>query len=315
MKSETIFKRRAFIVGLAIVSQALISSVPVSGSDVAAADSRVSEFQEQITRIIAAGQALNLDELERIGEQVERDYEKWRGDHYYRLMCAVSATIGTYSLGHPKRESVLERRYATLAIEKPDPVPLDVEVHLLLRLQGDVEYQRGLRGQAWADFRAERVRRWKQVWDRLDTVISSFAPKAYHASGFVNHPLPEGVSGFTGMPPDRIKDPQKRAEYEAILAEDLKASKAYQQHGEWQQLDGMLSPVLEKYITTVYSRPPFRVEELRDILGVQASGEPQRPRLQQRSAQILESVEKVIVLPTSSRPAVPETSPASAPAP
>ena len=104
-----------------------------------------AEFEGEVARIRAAAQSRDLDQMEKIGEQIERDRERWKGEYYYRLMHAVSGAIGSRDFGQPQRESALERRYAELALAKPDPIPVDIEIELLLRLENDAGRRASMR--------------------------------------------------------------------------------------------------------------------------------------------------------------------------
>ena len=102
------------------------------------------------------------------------------------------------------------------------------------------------------------------AWKRLiDAIDPNWNP---NDEPFLNIPLPEGISGEAGMAPEHIKDPNRRAEYEAAIEKNRQKAERY---GEQYKLRNWLKRFpkrAEEYIIQAYSKPPFDVEELKQYL-------------------------------------------------
>lgn len=110
----------------------------------------------------------------------------------------------------------LEQQYAALGLSVADKIPVALEIYL-------VEHLRPRPAVAHRDdeMRSHRAALWAHAWHRIEAeTITDFNFEDNRP--LMNVPPPAGIPGAAGMAPERISDPQKRALYEAAIAENKK---------------------------------------------------------------------------------------------
>ena len=82
----------------------------------------------------------------------------------------------------------------------------------------------------------------------------------------VHVPLPPGVDGESGMPPERIKDEAIRAKYKAAVEENNKKNQIHSEQNKLRLWMERFPDGAGSYIIKAYSNPPYNVAELKESL-------------------------------------------------
>jgi len=220
--------------------------------------------QELRLRIKAARETLNMNELERLGDEIETTRNNLKVGDYAALMLDVSNALSSTDLRDDK-QYVLAQKFASLVLVKQLSLPADLEAKLVLHLQEDIEYTKGqVSPEEWSEKRRTRSETWLRTWRHLkDAIDPNFNPNDLPLA---NVPLPAGVAGPAGLAPEQIKDPELRAQYQrAIDANNQKAERNRTQ-AALRRTQDMYGNVMEAYLVRSYSRPPHNAGELEKIL-------------------------------------------------
>ncbi len=89
----------------------------------------------------------------------------------------------------------------------------------------------------------------------------------------------------SGMSPENIKDPEVRAAYEAAIAENKRIMEKNSEQLMLRRMEEHFAPRAEKYITTIYLRPPYNLPELKQKMDEYITNK-------ERKARIINSVTK-----------------------
>ena len=117
-----------------------------------------------------------------------------------------------------------------------------------------------------------------------------------------NVDLPEGVTGFPGMPPELIKDPALRAEYEQAIKKNREKTEIRNEQLNLRNTKNRYRRIVEKYLISTYSIPPYANEELSKYVNEYIAEEKTRSR-------ILDTVKKNIEAQAEKAPKEPVREP------
>lgn len=186
--------------------------------------------------------------------------KKWRGNGgaYTKLMMHTLEQLATSAFNQPLKQSVLERKYALLALSSAKNLTVGQQVFFVLRLTDDYSDKFGPDKEKWAAKRREYAIKWMQVYQRLDAAQD----KKFDFSDepFFNVPPPSPYR--TRISPSAIKEPKLRSEYELALARNEKKAKAYSEQLKLRELRELLLSRLVPFLTNAYSRSPENITEL-----------------------------------------------------
>lgn len=224
-----------------------------------------TEYERYLSLIQSFRDSRDLKGLERAADEINQKWDEFDGDNYFVLMLNICSQLCSYDFNEEGRELYMADKFAVLALEKSDKIPLEVEFEILSFLQPD--YEDSPLGKVKASERdkqrANRVRLWLRAWQRLNNEIDpdfdfDDLPK-------VNIP-PPNTSLRAGVAPEDIKDPILRAEYEAAIRENARKAEAYNRQYKLRQLEQTFAGEAEQYIIDIFSKPPFNLEELERLL-------------------------------------------------
>ena len=234
------------------------------------------EYDRDFNRIDSLRSARNLSGLENLGDEIHATWGKSEDkDHYYILVDCLTRALNSadFGLQNVVKKEILARKYALFALQGGDVVPLDVRINLMsctAWIDG-FEHRNGQTiGHAWTEQRADRTNLWLSAWQRLDQAISS---EQELIDAHPKSPLfmMNGIDG--GLTPEQ----------------QTERNKANQQRNKWitqlttqkilNHMKTSYSPLAENYLTTVYSEPPYDVDELKRLLDAYISNPATKARI------------------------------------
>src|SRR3989442_10762783 len=216
-----------------------------------------SEQQRDFARINALSKARDLKGLVKLANEIEL---KWSYDAkaYSYMMIEICSSLASYDFKN-ERQYILTHKYAMLALQKADQMPLENEIRLVQYLGGDAEYFTGqLKPEDWPKDRRERMQYWFHAWRRLNSEIDR--------NFNVNEPpllnVPPAGPYPSGIAPEAIKDPQLRARYEAAIQANKQKIERFNRQHLLHKLEEEFTKNLRTFLVGAYSKPPFDLAEL-----------------------------------------------------
>ncbi len=217
-----------------------------------------SEQQRDFGSIKALSKARDLKGLVRLANEIEL---KWSYDTkaYSYMMIEICGSLASYDFKND-RQYILTHKYAKLALQRADQMPVENEVRLVQYLGGDIEYLTGqVNPEEWPQDRRERMQYWFHARRRLNSEIDR--------NFNVNKPpllnVPPAAGPYpSGIAPEGIKDPQLRARYEAAVQANKQKIERFNRQHLLHKLDEELTKNLRRFIVGAYSKPPVDLAEL-----------------------------------------------------
>lgn len=191
---------------------------------------------------------------------------KWASknpEHFARLTLALCADLtgGTFN---DERCYELRRRYALLALEKSDEIPLELEIDLTGRVTTTMIGPSAPKDQVWEQIRRKDVEVRMKTWRRL---LDSIDPKWDPNESILSPNAVASELGFPGtVEPQSIKDPHLRAEYEAAIDANRQEIENYVKQNQLHKWLKHYPNRAEEYVIQAYSTPPYNNEELNHYL-------------------------------------------------
>ncbi len=221
-------------------------------------------YAQTLGNIKAARESRDINQLKRLGDEIERTWSKLDAGSYASLMLEVCNALSSTNL-NDDNQYLLEQKYASLVLNKQLQIPADVEAQLMLHLQEDIEYAKGqLTSEQWQERRLKKAELWLRTWQHLNTAIDpNFDFKDLPLE---NVPLPPGASGAAGMTPDKIQDPAIRARYQRAIDANNKKTETFRIQSVLFKTREIYRERMKAYLIRSYSRPPENIKELEAIL-------------------------------------------------
>jgi hypothetical protein len=215
---------------------------------------------QMLLRIKAARESRDMNELVKLGDEIEATWSNLDTGYYASLMLEVCNALSSTDL-KDENQYVLEQKYALLVLGKQLGIPVAIEANLVLHLQEDIEYTKGqLNTEQWIERRRNNAEIWLRTWQHLNAAIDPNFD--FKDLPWENVPLPPGISGSSGMAPDQIKDPTLRARYQSAIDANNKKAEAYRTQSALHRTRDTYRKVMEAYLIRSYSRPPDNTKEL-----------------------------------------------------
>lgn len=234
-------------------------------------------YTQMLTRIKAARELRKMNELVKLGDEIELNWGNLDTRHYASLMLEISNAFSSTNL-NDDNQYLLEQKYAALVLKKQLEIPPDLEAQLVLHLQEDIEYAKGqLSTEEWAERRRTKAELWLRTWQHLNSAIDpNFNFKDLP---LLNVPLPPGVAGAAGMAPESIKDPTLRAQYQSAIEANEKKAADFRTQFALRRTREIFTQRMEAYLVRAYSRPPDKASEVEAILKKYPVDENMRARV------------------------------------
>lgn len=203
----------------------------------------------------------------------ERGRAKWANRDrqlYLQWLSSVCDLLTSYDFGSDDN-IILAEKYSREALSNVKDLTVGLETGFVANLMGDTDALPGIiSDKEWETKRKEKAELWLHATSRLEQAIdSNFDPNDRKNWPFANlmPPIGDGKQIITsGMSPDDVKDPKSRAQYKAdIKANNQKAEKMNDQVG-LRGIEQYFFGFSEKYLVKIYSRKPYRLDELKSLL-------------------------------------------------
>ena len=226
--------------------------VDIDGDDVPEA-----EYQARLERIREFANAANFEELVKEGDEIQAVWGTGGGERYAKLVLELTSDLGSSEIVHEHPEAMeLRDKYATAALARSDSFSIDSELHLAMELRHSAFVR------SFNETEALKLRNSSKLWLHLLARLErendpSFNP--YKALSLSNHLI-------TPAELAAVKDPVEKSRLEALEAAHQKKLKKYVHQYQLQNVAEIAEPLATKFLANVYSRPPFRGEELKALL-------------------------------------------------
>ncbi len=267
--------RRGYRIALVMVFAVLTNMM---GLDAGAADSQMEgkEYQKDVNRIASVVELKDLKKIDQIGAGL---HAKWQGrdrQQHADLMLRLCEPLRSSGIKGSSKHG-LARKYALWGLSAPDGISLKTEEQLVGYVMTDMASPSAPTGPEWTKQRSEDVKAWLHAWQRLsDAIDPTWDPKDLPQANVA----PPAATGLpAGVGPEAINDPALRREYEAAIADnDRKAERRKTQYQLRQRLK-RFSPWAEKYVVEAYSKSPFDLKELDQLLRTYLKDDNMRARI------------------------------------
>ena len=129
----------------------------------------------------------------------------------------------------------------------------------------------------WASTRLKGTERFFHAWQRMEKATDpNWNPN--ENVPLMHVPVP-GAVRYPGIPPERIKDPILRAEYEQAIRKIREKRKIHSEQHELRNIKTRYFRIVEKYLVSTYSIPPYDNEELEEYLNKYITDEKTRTQI------------------------------------
>jgi hypothetical protein len=203
--------------------------------------------------------AAELTSYVSLAEEIIDKWSKSNPEYLARLLLPICGEL-TSARFNDDRQYELSRKYALIALENADQIPLNLE----FELSGHVGNRRPIQDQnIFVERRKKNVSAWLHAWGRVENAIDpNWDPDEEIV---VVMPTP-GPEGFVGGDPKSIKDPKLRAQYERARLEKQKNIKHKTNQFRLRRWGQVILTHWEPNIVRAYSQPPYNMGELKQLL-------------------------------------------------
>ena len=232
--------------------------------------------QRDRDRITSLAKSKDLGGLETGANEI---LEAWResNGHHADLLRRIADTLSSEPLDDD-RQYVLAERYAILALERVDVVPMETVVKLLRHVAYHPSPPKG--GDElgeWCAQRSAKARSWLHAWMRVhEGIDEAWDPEDRPAA---NLAPPDETGLPSGVAPEGIKDPKLRAEYETAIQNNRRKSEEYMRQTILRTVAKRDLPQGEERVVKMYSTPPYDLDELERYLRYFVRDETARARM------------------------------------
>jgi len=244
----------------------------------------VKEFSRDHTRATTLRKSKDLNGLASLVKEIQSKWSQKDKQMYGALMVhSLRSWRSAYKRADKKAPINLIRQYTVQVLStydpnKPDNISVETEFDLVSILHEEYTYSKGKRtDQDWASARRKGAERWFHVWQRLEKAIDKNWDPNDIAE--INVPLPPGAAGEAGMSPKYIKDPVLRAKYEAAIEKNREKIRIRNEQLKLRNIRKRYFRIVEKYLVSTYSIPPFNIEDLKQYLDKYIADDKTRARI------------------------------------
>ena len=244
------------------------------------------DFLKDETEIRAVSASGILTQTVAAVDSLQQKWTNLPGPYYAHLMLEICNVLNSFDF-KTHRQFLLAHDYAKSTLKSGKEMPLDVKCSLVLCMVSNQDYvRRTLNLGDWSKIRTEEVKMLFSVWHErdLETDPRFDIDKDGPSWGVSPPPLKSTVGQGTqlywsGMPPEAIQDPQQRAEYESAIATNKAKADSFIKQYRLRLTEKTFSGAAERYVTRAYSKEPFALDELRQLLEKFIKDEPRRQHI------------------------------------
>jgi len=246
----------------------------------------MKEFSRDFTRAITLRNSKDIKGLESLVNEIQSKWFRKDKKRYGALMVNTLRSWASACRRSDKKPPMnIIRQYANQVLStydpnKPDNISIETEFALVSILHGQYEYMKGERtDEEWASYRRKGTERFFHAWQRLENAIDENWDPNDIPELNVSPPKGIGIPGIPGMSPELIKDPVLRAEYEKAIERNREKIKIRNEQIKLRNIKKMYFRIVEKYLVSTYSIPPYDNEEFGKYLNKFTTDEKTRARI------------------------------------
>jgi hypothetical protein len=248
----------------------LLATAISSGVISEQSENEKQEYQRDMARIKAFEKSLkpgpfnDLQEYERFADEIHKRWSQKNKENNARLVLELCRGLSSGQF-RDHRSYDLARKYALSVLEKPEAVPVEMELELTGHVMTTMSVPGAPKGEEFAHRRVEDVEIRLHAWRRLmDSVDPNWDPnELLWSPNTVGAELGIPISG---MSPESVKDPELRAKYEAALQQNQEKIKRHTQQRRLHDSLKWYPKWVEEYAVLTYSEPPYNIEEISALL-------------------------------------------------
>jgi hypothetical protein len=228
-----------------------------------------TSFERDAKEIKSIDSGRKLSEVRELIAGVKLKWSGVSGPYYSLLMLDACKTLNSVDLGD-KGQYELAYANAMEILGQPDRLPqepaqrFDTETGLVMCLNRDLGDSSWNVSQTWELRRRSNAEKFLSLWQRIKNETDPTFD--FEKKPFINVPPPIGSGVSAGADPALIKDPAKRAAYEAALRANQERANAYNLQRRLRALAETFQPHLKGYLTAAYAKAPANSSELEELL-------------------------------------------------
>ncbi len=202
----------------------------------------------------------NIDQLLQLAYSLEKKYET-ESEPSSQLLSRIANALSSYDFGD-NRQYLYSEEIARRLLSRADEIPIEIEFAMVRQLSSDIKYVHQLAPVSeWPLDRAKRI----AFLIHLDKRIAGKIERGFDLSSKNNRPqanLCPGAKYLCGIRPEDVKESDLRERYrEALELNKIKGEK-YNLQYKIHQIDSEMPRFIDKFLISLYSKPPFANSEL-----------------------------------------------------
>lgn len=261
-KRKKIFYAPLFIFTVLLLDHPAIASHP----QVPTEKVRSTDFEHMIKLIEVTRASKDMNKMESLAQEIQTNWSKADTDQYSTLMDDICNVMLFSSMGREKQMFPIVEKYALLALDNRDVLPVLAEadfVSYLLPQENRYLLQKNQTDSNWVRYRKIRASISLHALGRIANQTDPHFDFSKIPIISINPPVGSGLD--SGSSPQDVVDPKLRAEYEVNIKNNDAVNDNYRNQIQLKQLNKTLVPQLEKYIVNLYSQKPSSSLELESL--------------------------------------------------
>lgn len=222
-------------------------------------------------------QRRELEQLFNLATTLETKYHK-EMEPFSQLLSRISSALSSYDFGD-NRQFLYSEEIARKVLTRSDEIPVETEFAMVRQLRSDLKYIHKLTPVSdWPADRAQRI----AYLIRLDRRINNQIDRSFDLKARINRPVANVCPGngyVCGIRPDDIKEPNLRARYREAIDSNILKAKKYNLQYKLHELDKEMPQFVDRFLVSLYSRPPFDRADLDRSLNALGIAGPRGDRI------------------------------------
>lgn len=239
-----------------------------------------SQYEQHVNQIRAASASGNLRALEATVADIEKTWAPSDPVSLVQLLRMACDEAHSHVFSDQLQARIAVKKWAETAVTKADKRQMDVQLHLLNSYLRIDDQGASARGSKWTEVRSASAAQWFKAWQDLEESIDPDWILNDPKLAIKPYVPPSNVPFDSGMSPDAMSDPKIREEYKAHLKRNQELTELNKQQQLLRRVQREYAQMFQDYIVSIYSTPPFDIEELKK-LSAGLKDEPMRNRILQ----------------------------------